>query len=68
MLRGSSSWDFAGEPNAPPDEGVAGGVDFEDLDDDRANMTPAGAGQEFVDMLMDLKTLGRLSARDVCVL
>ena len=68
MLRGSSSWDFAGEPNAPPDEGVAGGVDFDDLDDDWANMTPAGAGQEFVDMLMDLKTLGKLSARDVCVL
>ena len=69
MMRASGSWD-TGAWDVPPDEFVfaPGAIDFEDQDDDWTSMSPAAAGQEFVDMLMDLKTKGRLSARDVCVL
>lgn len=58
--RPRAAWDY------DDDVAAEGDPHPDDIGDDE--VTPEIAGQEFADMLFDLKVKGRLSARDVCVL
>ncbi len=67
---GRPSWDIpqAAAPAVDPGSGPLHWDSEEEEEEQDQNISQEQASREFADMLIDLKTKGRLSARDVCVL
>ena len=66
-LMASSSWDVPDDDESDHSAWDCESSDSE-CDNDDQLPSPTQASQELADYLLDLKTRGRLSARDVCVI
>ena len=64
----SASWEGWDPTWAQPGRAGHGGDDDADEDVDYNNVSPEFAAEQFGDMLVDLKLMNSLSARQTCVL